>query len=106
MSNTNSRFVQDINRIVRVQQGKQSNIQDTQAEPIAPTRGVGENAELVNESSGIASPLKEIGNLREYYDTEFVTSSDGLFVMEKRKVKKMVFEDRDGDKVDFELFDL
>ncbi len=97
MSNTNSRFVQDINRIVRAQQGKQSNIQDTEAEPIAPTRGVGEKTELVNKNSGIVSPLKEIGNLREYYETELFASSDGLFVTERQAVKKVVFSDANGN---------
>jgi hypothetical protein len=105
MSNTNSRFVLDINRIVRVQQGKQSNIQDTQAEPIASTRGVGVKTELESTTAGIVSPLKEIGSLREYYDTEFVTSSDGLFVIERQAIKKAVFADANGDEmvVEFSL---
>lgn len=105
MSNTNSRFVQDINRIVRVKQGKQSNIQGTQPEPIASTRGVGEKTDLADKSSGIASPLKEIGHFREYYETELVTSSDGLFAMEVKRLKKLAFIDPNGLEVLIELDD-
>ncbi len=102
MKNTNARFVQDINRIVKVQQGKQASLSDIQVEPIAPGRGIGEKRQD-NLSSGIASPLKELGDQREYYEPEMMTSSDGLFVMEKQAIKKAVFEDRDGEEVVIEF---
>lgn len=97
MTNTNGRFVKDINRIVHTQQNKQSSFSDIQLEPIASTIGIGNKIEVENQASGIASPLKEIAHLREYYEPEFLTSSDGLFVMERKILKKMVFEDADGN---------
>lgn len=102
MKNTNARFVQDINRIVKVHQSKQVSLSDIQAEPIAPGRGIGEKRQD-NLSSGIASPLKELGDLREYYEPEILTSSDGLFVMEIQPLKKLVFIDMNGSDVIAEL---
>lgn len=93
MSNTNGRFVKDINRIVHTQQQKQSGFSGVQLEPITSMRGIGNKVENEQKSSGIASPLKEVSHLREYYEPELLTSSDGLFVMERRVVKRIVFED-------------
>jgi len=98
VSNTNTRFVLDINRIVKVQKIKRQIPNEPQAEPIAPGRGIGEKSNKANSPS-IASPLKEIGHLREYYEPELITSSDGLFVMERQVIKKLVFEDANGDNV-------
>lgn len=103
MTNTNARFVKDINRIVHAQQNKQSGFSDIQLEPIASARGIGNKIEIENQTSGIASPLKEIAHLREYYDPEFLTSSDGLFVMERKEIKRMVFVDADGNNVYYDF---
>jgi hypothetical protein len=52
-----------------------------------------------NSSAGETRELKDFGNLREYYETELVTSSDGLFVIERQVIKKAVFSDANGDEV-------
>jgi len=43
--------------------------------------------------------LNEIGNLPEYYETELVSSSDGLFAIERQVIKKAVFANANGDEV-------
>lgn len=93
MSHTNQRFVQDLNRMVKGSQSTPNQPKTVQVDPIIAKRGVGEKVANPNPSSGIASPLKEIAHLREYDEPELLTSSDGLFVMERKRVRKMVFED-------------
>ena len=95
MKNTNARFVQDINRIVRVKNSSPSSMAEPKDQPIAPGRGIGEKGEA-KLASGIASPLKEVAGKREYYEPELLTSSDGLFVMERQKIKKAEFKDFNG----------
>jgi len=104
MSSTNSRFVQDVNRIIRVQRASQSLLEEVLIEPIAATRGIGEVTEKPrNQSGGIASPLKEIPGTREYHEPELITSSDGLFVIEQKIMKKAIFEDQNGEQIIIEF---
>lgn len=103
MSNTNGRFVKDINRIVKTQQYHQSEFSDIQLEPIVSTRGVGNKVDLENQTSSIASPLKEIAPLREYYEPDLLTSSDGLFVIERQVIKRLVFEDKNKEVIEIIL---
>lgn len=98
MKNTNERFIQDINRIVRVEHSNEASLPEIQPEPISSGRGIGVKNEP-KSSGSIASPLNELGHLREYYEPELLTSSDGLFVMEIQPLKKLVFIDNDGNEV-------
>lgn len=103
MSNTNSRFVQDLNRIVRFNSSTQSSLSVVQPDPIVAVRGIGEATEPKAQSVGIASPLKEISGTREYYDPEFITSSDGLFVIEQKAIKRATYFDSNGSQVVIEF---
>lgn len=104
MSNTNSRFILDVNRIVRVQQANSAELEEIKIEPIAATRGIGETvAKSAKQSASIASPLKEIVGSREYYDPQLLKSSDGLFVIEQQAIKRLTFEDANGEKVMIEF---
>lgn len=103
MNSTNSRFIQDLNRIVRAQQNTTFSLKSIQAEPIASTRGIGNITELKTSSEGIVSPLKEIAGTRQYYDPELITSSDGLFTIEEKQLKSIIFEDPNGQKITIEF---
>lgn len=104
MSSTTSRFVQDLNRIVRVRQSTPFSLKELQGDPIAGTRGIGDITEPKVQASGsIASPLKEIAGSREYYESELITSSDGLFTIEQSSLKSVSFEDASGQKITIEF---
>lgn len=48
-------------------------------------------------SGGIASPVTETSYAaREFYSSQYVTTSDGMFVLEIEPVKKIVMLDADG----------
>ena len=103
MSNTNQRFVQNINRLITVRKERQSELPEVVIEPIAAVRGVGDATVLpISQSEGIASPLKEIPGRREYSEPLLVKSSDGLFVIEQQVIKKAVFLDANG--TEFEIY--
>ncbi|MCC5809851.1 MAG: hypothetical protein JJU06_05710 [Ectothiorhodospiraceae bacterium] len=56
--------------------------------------------------AGIASPLTEPDyEAREYYETQFITSSDGLFVLELAPIRKLVMEDANANEVEFDFAD-
>lgn len=104
MSGTTSRFVQDLNRIVKLRQGNKGEIGKVQAEPIGAVRGVGEkNTPPKTQTGGIASPLKEVPGTRIYFEAELLTSSDGLFVIEQKAIKQAVYEDANGEQVVIEF---
>lgn len=104
MGVTNSRFVQDLNRMVKLRQSNKGEIKKVQAEPIGAARGIGEtNSPPKTQSGGIASPLKEIPGTRIYFEPELLTSSDGLFVIEQKAIKQAVYEDANGDQVTIEF---
>lgn len=104
MSNTNQRFVQDINRLIAERKLRQSELPKVTVEPIAAVRGVGDATALpVSQSEGIASPLKEVLGTRVYYEPEVVTSSDGLFVFERKEIRKITFLDSNGEPVVLEF---
>lgn len=104
MSNTNQRFVQDINRLISVRNKPQSELPKVSFEPIAAVRGIGDaTTPPVSQSEGIASPLKEIPGRREYYESQLVKSSDGLFVIEQQVLKMAVFIDANGAEVSLEF---
>ena len=107
MSNTNQRFVQDINRLITVRNERKPELPKVSFEPIAAARGVGDATALpTSQSEGIASPLKEIPGRREYYDPQLVKSSDGLFVIEQQTLKKAVFIDENGTELAIEFSDV
>ncbi len=104
MSGTTSRFVQDLNRIVKLRNSNKGEIEKVQAEPIVAVRGIGEtNSPPKTQTGGIASPLKEIPGTRVYYEPELLTSSDGLFVVEQKVIKQAVYEDANGEQVIIEF---
>ncbi len=107
MSNTNQRFVQDINRLIAVTRERQSELPKVSFEPIAAVRGIGDTTALpIAQSEGIVSPLKEIPGRREYYDPQLVKSSDGLFVIEQQILKKAVFIDANGTELAIQFSDV
>jgi len=90
MSGTTSRFVQDLNRIVKLRNNNKGEIEKVQAEPIVAVRGIGEtNLPPKTQSGGIASPM--------------LTSSDGLFVVEQKANKQAVYEDANGEQIMIEF---
>lgn len=104
MSNTNQRFVQDINRLIAIPRERQSELPKVSFEPIAAVRGIGDATALpVTQSEGIASPLKEIPGRREYYEPQLVKSSDGLFVIEQQALKVAAFSDANGNELIIEF---
>lgn len=104
MANTNHRFVQDINRIIKVRKEGNGELLSVKVEPIIAVRGIGEVTKPpISHSDGIASPLKEIPGTREYYEPELMTSSDGLFVIEQKVVKRTIFEDANGEQITLEF---
>lgn len=106
MSNTNQRFVQDINRLITVRNERQPELPKVSFEPITAVRGIGDaTAQPVSQSDGIASPLKEIPGRREYYEPQSVKSSDGLFVIEQQAIKVSVFLDANGNEHIIEFAD-
>lgn len=106
MSNTNQRFVQDINRLITVRTEGQSELPKVSIDLIAAVRGIGDAIEPpVSKAEGVASPLKEIPGRREYYEPQLVKSSDGLFVIEQQVLKKAAFTDADGNEIIFEFSD-
>lgn len=98
---TNASFVKNVNRLIEVKKSSAQTLTDIIAEPIAACRGIGEANTPPNTSTsaGIASPLTEIPNTREYYEPTLIKSSDGLFVIESRPIKKAVFEDGNGKRI-------
>ena len=73
--------------------------------PILATRGIGEapeNDNTIDTSAGIATPLIETPGTREYYDSRFLSSSDGLFVLELKPVKKVYLTDADNNPLKIE----
>jgi hypothetical protein len=90
---TDARFVDNINQLIQVKKLKSQSLSTVNSVPIASNRGIGEAVKKQVGSTGIASPLKEVPGTREYYDVELIKSSDGLFVIESKALKKSVFED-------------
>lgn len=71
--------------------------------PVLPKTGFGQNP---GGSSGISSPLTETNYAdREFYTTYTLTSTDGLFVMELRRIKTMKFVDAAGRPVQMDFKD-
>lgn len=55
---------------------------------------------------GIASPLTEPDiEAREYYQSQLLTSSDGLFTLEVAPIKKLVMQDANSAEVVFQFAD-
>ena len=107
MSNTNQRFVKDINRLITFRNERQSELPKVTVEPIAAVRGIGDaTSSPTSQSEGIASPLKEIPGRREYYEPQLVKSSDGLFVIEQQVLKRAVFIDANGTELSIEFSDV
>lgn len=71
-------------------------------DPILRKTGLGKSP----KGTGISSPLTETKySDREYYATFTLTSTDGLFVMELKRVKKMKFNDADNRFLEIDFAD-
>ena len=56
---------------------------------------------------GISSPLTEtLYTDREYYTVYTLASTDGLFVLELKRIKKMKFVDADGRNIEMKFSDV
>lgn len=103
-SNTNQRFVQDLNRLIKPAKERQSALPEVVVVSIAPVRGLGDATKLpVSNPEGISSPLKEIPGRREYYPPQLIKSSDGLFAIEKQILKSAAFMDSNGNELIIEF---
>lgn len=65
-------------------------------------RGVWSGAEP-SESGGIASPLTETPDTREYFAETVVMPADGYFVYSVKAVKKLTLTDADNNPVEINL---
>lgn len=71
-------------------------------DPVMAKTGIGKSA----KGTGISSPLTETKYAdREYYATFTLTSTDGLFVMELKRIKKMKFHDADSRFLEIDFAD-
>jgi hypothetical protein len=71
-------------------------------DPVQAKTGVGKSS----KGTGISSPLTETKYAdREYYATFTLTSTDGLFVMELKRIKKMKFNDADSRFLEIDFAD-
>lgn len=104
MSNTNQRFVQDINRLIAVRKERQSELPKASFEPIIAVRGIGDaNAPPSIQAGNIVSPLKEIPGTRLYHEPHIIRSSDGLFAFENQTISRAHFEDANGEMIVLEF---
>ena len=72
-------------------------------DPILKKTGFGSSGKA---GTGISSPLTETKYAdREYYTTFTLTSTDGLFVMELKRIKKMKFHDADARFLEIDFAD-
>lgn len=102
---TDARFVKHVNQLIETKKVSTERLSPALSEPIAACRGVGtaNNPPAPSDSSSLASHLKEIPNTREYHEPELIKSSDGLFVIESRTIKKAIFKDPNGQQVTVEF---
>lgn len=73
---------------------------------LAARRGIGEPvvpSQAVGSSGGIASPLVEQPDTREYYPAVLRPSSDGAVFFEVRAAKKVTLTDANGETVVLEF---
>lgn len=70
---------------------------------IAPQRGRGEYKAPAGGGGGIASPLVEQPDTREYYPAVLRPSSDGAVFFEVRAAKKVTLTDANGETVVLEF---
>lgn len=76
------------------------------ATPAKPIRAATALGGVSGSGDGIASPLVETDyTLREWYEPVVVTSSDGLFTFEIKRIKSLRMDDASGRTVDFRYQD-
>ncbi|MGE3319664.1 MAG: hypothetical protein AB7I18_10255 [Candidatus Berkiella sp.] len=104
MSNTNQRFVQDINRLITVRNERHSELPKVSFEPVTAVRGIGDaNIPPNTQVGSLASPLREIPGTRLYHEPHIIKSSDGLFALEKQTIRQAHFEDANGEMIVLEF---
>lgn len=92
----------DINKLVKKPEP------ENRLDPATRPPAIRDKSGLAPESKagGIASPLTETSHAdREYYTSFAVASSDGLFVMEIQRIKKMKFLDGESRPVVLDFAD-
>lgn len=93
-----STFKRDLNALESSSR-KQVKLSEPEVRGARPaTSGIGSwTPPATNTGGGIASPVTETSYAaREFYSSQYVTTSDGMFVLEIEPVKKIVMLDADG----------
>lgn len=104
MSDSNGDLVRDLKRLLGDQSPADSFTPHTPRSSITGQRTAAPTK--TGTTAGIASPLTEPDyDQREYYDTELKTSSDGLFTLPIKPIKKLVLQDANKAAVVIELAD-
>lgn len=96
-------LVSDINRLAREpkKRGTLEDVPDPDAIGESVSAGYEEDESTQTTGGGIASPLVENNNERTYHGMlKYLTSSDGLFVLEYQDIASTVFTDNNGETVE------
>lgn len=100
-------MVDDINSIVRPRRQAAPLRRVDPVGPLPATRGTGVyKAPASGMGGGIASPLTEQPDTREYFDPVTLPSSDGLLWAQWRPVKRLVMKDANDNDVTMEFLDV
>lgn len=94
--------VQDLNRLITPEQPRRTlrPVQPVGSVPATKGRANYVPPPVTNTGGGIASPLTEQSYAaREFHDSRYVFSADGVFVWEFKPVRKIVMTDANGETV-------
>lgn len=94
--------VEDLNRLITPTRVRRTlrTVQPVGALPVTRGRGNYVPPPATNTGGGIASPLTEQSYAaREFHDSRYVFSADGVFVWEFKPVSKIVMTDANGETV-------
>lgn len=94
--------VEDLNRLITPTRQRRTlrTVQPVGALPVTRGRGNYVPPPATNTGGGIASPLTEANYaLREFHDSRYLFSADGVFVWEMKPVSKIVMTDANGETV-------
>lgn len=102
---TGKAVVEDINRLTGPRPPRKSLRIIEPVGALPPTRGRGVyKPPPATVGGGIASPLiEDPANPRTYYDSSYLSSTDGLILMEFKPTKTMHMLDANGEPVAFEF---
>lgn len=101
---TGKAVVEDINRLTGPRPQRKTLTPIAPVGALQPVRGRGVYKAPASGVGGIASPLVEDPeNPRTYYDSSYLSSTDGLILMEFKPTKTMHMLDANGEAVTFEF---